>query len=86
MSVCFKSFDVAHNFSKITAHVRNHVVWVNLTIYQSMYNSYHFVFKQIKQVNDEDQLLRVFRCLYFEIKCNNLFPLISAEPQISTAL
>ena len=28
-------------------------------------------FKQIKQVNDEEQLLQIFRSLYFEKKCNN---------------
>ena len=71
MSVCFKSFDVSHDFSKTAAFFRNPVVWVNLTIYQSMYDSNQFSFKQIKRVNDEEQLLRIFRSLYFEIKCNN---------------
>ena len=71
MSVCFKSFGISHNFSKTTALVRNHVVWVILKIYQSMYDSKQFVFEQIKQVNDEEQLLRIFGCLYFKIKCNN---------------
>ena len=49
------------------------ILWfgVNLTIYQSMYDSNQFSFKQIKRVNDEEQLLRIFRSLYFEIKCNN---------------
>ena len=71
MSVCFKSFDVSHNFLKTTALIWNHVVWVNLTIYLSMYDSKQFVFKQIKRVNDEEPLLRIFRSLYFEIKCND---------------
>ena len=71
MSVCFKSFDVSHAFSKTAALVRNHVVWVKLTIYQSTYDSNQFVFKQINRLNDEDQLLRIFCSLYFEIKCNN---------------
>ena len=30
ISVCFNSFDVSHDFSKITALFQNHVVWVNL--------------------------------------------------------
>ena len=47
------------------------MVWVNLTIYQSMYDSKQFVFKQIKRVHDEEQLLRIFPSLYFEIKCND---------------
>ena len=55
-------------FSETAALVRNYVVWVNLTIYQSIYDSNHFVLKQIKWVNDEEQLLRIFRNLYFEIK------------------
>ena len=71
MSVCFKSFDVSHDFSKTAAFFRNPVVWVNLTIYQSMYDSNQFSFEQIKRVNDEEQLLRIFRSLYFEIKSNN---------------
>ena len=71
MSVCFKSFGVSHNFSKTAALVQNHVVWVILTIYQSMHDSKQFVFKQINQVNDEEQLLKIFGCLYFKIKCNN---------------
>ena len=28
-------------------------------------------FKQIKRMNDEEQLLQFFCSLYFEIKCNN---------------
>ena len=82
MLVYFKSFDVSHDFSKTAALalVRNHVFWVNLTIYQSMYDSNQFVFQQIKRVNDEKRLLRIFRCLYFEIKYNTVFPLISAAP------
>ena len=71
MSVCFISFDVSHDFSKTTMFVRNYVVWVNLITYQSMYDSNQFVFKQIKWVNVEEQLLRIFCSLYFEIKCNN---------------
>ena len=54
MSVCFKSFDVFYYFSKTAAFVQNHVVWVNLTIYQSMYYLNQFVFEQIKRVNDEE--------------------------------
>ena len=42
-----------------------------MRIYQSMHDSNQFVFKQINQVNGEEQLLRIFRSLYFEIKCNN---------------
>ena len=53
MSGCFKSFDVSHDFSKAAALLRNHVVWVTLTIYQNMHDS----------VNDEEQLLRVFRSI-----------------------
>ena len=64
MSVCFKSFDASPDFSKTTAVVRNHVVWVNLTIYHSMYDSNQFVFKQIKRVNDEGQLLRIFQFIF----------------------
>ena len=33
--------------------------------------SKHLWVKQIKRVNDEEQLLRIFRSLYFEIKCSN---------------
>ena len=36
MSVCFKSFDLSHDFSKTAAPVRNHVV---TSMYQSMYES-----------------------------------------------
>ena len=54
MSVRFKSFDVFHDFSKTAAFVQNHVVWVNLTIYQSMYDLSQFVFEQIKRLNDEE--------------------------------
>ena len=54
VSVCFKLFDVSHDFSKTAAFVQNHVVWVNLTIYQSMYDLNQFVFEQIKRVNDEE--------------------------------
>ena len=60
MSVCFKSFDISRDFSKTAAIVRNHVVWFNLAIYQST-----------KRVSDEEQLLRIFCSLYFEMKCNN---------------
>ena len=31
----------------------------------------HMRVKEIKLVNDEEQLLRIFRSLFFEIKCNN---------------
>ena len=48
-----------------------------------MYDSNQFVFKQIKRVNDEEQLLRILRCLYFEIKYNTVFSLLSAGPQLS---
>ena len=71
MSVCFKSFDVSHNILKAAAFIQNHMFWVNLTMYQSMYDLNQFVFEQIKRVNDEEQLLRIFHSLYFEIKCNN---------------
>ena len=54
VSVCFKLFDVSHDFSKTAAFVQNHVVWVNLTIYQSMYDLSQFVFEQIKRLNDEE--------------------------------
>ena len=54
VSVCFKLFDVSHDFSKTAAFVQNHVVWVNLTICQSMYDLNQFVFEQIKRVNDEE--------------------------------
>ena len=55
MSVCFKSFDdVSHDFLKTAASVQNHMVWVNLTIYQSMYDLSKFVFEQIKRVNDQE--------------------------------
>ena len=60
MSACFKSFDISRDFSKTAAIVRNHVVWFNLAIYQST-----------KRVSDEEQLLRIFCSLYFEMKCNN---------------
>ena len=56
---------------------------MNLTMYRSMYDSNQFVFIQIKQVNDEEQLLRKFCCLYFEIKCNAVFPLISIRLYIA---
>ena len=62
MSVCFKSIDVSHNFSRTAAPVRNHMVCMNQT---------NLPFQQIKEVNDEEQLLRIFRSLHFEIKCNN---------------
>ena len=86
MSVCFKSFDVSHGFSKIAALARNHVAWINLTMYRSMYDSNQFVFIQIKRVNDEEQLLRKFCCLYFEIKCNAVFPSISIRLYISAVI
>ena len=35
------------------------------------YESNQFVFKQIKRMNDEEQLLQISGCLYFKIKCNN---------------
>ena len=35
--------------------------------------------------DDEEQFLRIFRFLHFEIKRNSVFPLISAAPQIDTA-
>ena len=70
MPVCFKSFDVPHDFSNTAALVRNHMVWVILRIYQNMYDSNQFVFKQIKRVNDKEQLT-ILGCLYFEIKRNN---------------
>ena len=54
MSVRFKSFDVSHGFSKTAAFTQNHVVWVNLTIYYSMYYLNQFVFEQINRVNDEE--------------------------------
>ena len=54
MSVRFKSFDVSHRFSKTAAFAQNHVVWVNLTIYYSMYYLNQFVFEQINRVNDEE--------------------------------
>ena len=54
VSVCFKSFDVSHDFSKTAVFVQNHVVWVNLIIYQSMYGLNQFVFEQIKRLNDEE--------------------------------
>ena len=69
MSVCFKSFDVSHDFLKNAALV--HVVLVNLTIYHSMYEPNQTASKQFKRVKDEEQLLRIFRSLYFEIKCSN---------------
>ena len=53
MSVCFKSFDLSYGFSKTAAFVLNHVVWVNLTVYRSMYDLKQFVFEQIKRVNNE---------------------------------
>ena len=52
MSVCFKLFDATHGFSKIAALVRNHVAWINLTMYRSMYDSNQFVFIQIKRVSE----------------------------------
>ena len=61
MSVCFKSFNVSHNFSRTAAHC-----WA-----RGFYESNRFAFKKMKQVNDEEQLLRIFRSLYFEMKCNN---------------
>ena len=85
MSVCFKSFDVSHNFSKTTAVVQNRVIWIHLTIYQSMYDSNQFVLKQIKRVSHEEQLLRRFCCLHFEIKCNTVFTIIIAGSQINAA-
>ena len=54
MWVCFRLSDVSHDFSKTAAFVQNHVVWINLTIYQSMYDLYQFVLEQIKRVNDEE--------------------------------
>ena len=57
ISVCFKSFDISHD---ISAFVQTHVVWVNLTVYQSMYDLNQFDFEQIKSVNDEEKLLRIF--------------------------
>ena len=71
MSVRFKIFDASHDFSKTAALVGNHVVWFNLTIYHSMYESNQFVFKEVKQVNDEKQLLQIFGNFYFKMKCNN---------------
>ena len=42
-----------------------------LTVCFKSLESNQFVFKQIKRMNDEEQLLRISRSLYFEIKCNN---------------
>ena len=66
MSVCFKSFDVSHDFSKNAAPVLNCVVWVNLTIGQAYMKPNKLVFKRFKRVNDEEQLLRIFRSLHFD--------------------
>ena len=71
MLVCFKSFDVSHEFPKTADLVRNQVVWVNMAIYQSTHISNQFSVKQIKWVNCEAQFLRIFCSLYFETKCNN---------------
>ena len=49
----FFSFDVSHDCSKTAAFVQNHVVWVNLPIYQSLYDLNQFAFEKIKTVNDE---------------------------------
>ena len=59
--ICFKSFDVSHNFLKTATPILNHVVCMSPTNF----------FKQIKLVNDEEQLPRIFGSLYFEIKCDN---------------
>ena len=71
MSVWFKSFSVFHYFLKTGAVIQSLVIWVKLTIYESMYESNQFVFKQIKQVNDEEQFLQTFYSFYFEIKYKN---------------
>ena len=61
MSVCFKLFDISHNFWKAATPILNHMVCRVKPI----------SFKQIKRVNDEEQSLRIFRNLYFKIKCND---------------
>ena len=71
MSVWFESFSVFHYFLKTGALIQSHVIRVKLTIYESMYESNQFVFKQIKQVNDEEQFLLIFYSFYFEIKYKN---------------
>ena len=71
MSVWFESFSVFHYFLKTGAVIQSLVIWVKLTIYESMYESNQFVFKQIKQVNDEEQFLQTFYSFYFEIKYKN---------------
>ena len=54
MSVCFKSFDVSHGFSKTALSFR--ITWFGpiINIYQSMYDLNQFVFEKIKRVNDEE--------------------------------
>ena len=58
MSVCFKSFDISRGLL-LPFETRGFC------------ESNRFAFKKMKRVNDEEQLLRIFRSLYFEIKCNN---------------
>ena len=50
MSVCFELFEASHDFSKTAAPLQSHVVWFNLKIYHTMYESNQFVLKQIKLV------------------------------------
>ena len=70
MSVCFKSFDVSHDFSKTTVLILNDV-FVSTLKYTKACMIYTNLLLKIKRVNDEEQLLRIFRSLYFEIKSNN---------------
>ena len=70
MSVCFKSYDLSHHFSKTAALVQKAR---SLGHSDSMSK---LVSIQIRRVDGEEQLLRLFCCLQFEIKCNddkNLF-------------
>ena len=65
MSGCFKSFNVYHHFSKTAALVQKTSGLGHSDGLPKL------VSIQIRQVNDEEQLLRIFRCLQFEIKCND---------------
>ena len=50
MSVCSQSFEASHDFSKTAVPLQSQVVWFNLKIYHSMYESNRFALKQIKLV------------------------------------
>ena len=62
MSVCFKSFDASHNFSRTAAPVRNHVTSMSQT---------NLLLNKLSEWMMKSSCCEFFTVLYFEIKCSN---------------